>query len=229
MYCCFVFTNQCLHRTTTNNQQQQARAVRVSGAQLAAAFCDDVGGLSFGTYTICASVCVCVCVCVCVSVCVREVSTFCYSAFCHLHGSIVGLHHSLFFVSPFFCLCCVMRYSAYSVRFQRSTPIHHPQQQTAAAAWPHVLGILTGHFYHFFTEVWPTMGGKPWLQAPKWLLQRLGGVPGTANTAGTDFRKRTGTAAAAVTPAAYSHGTGGVRKNWKPSFLKEKRSPKKLQ
>ena len=31
-------------------------------------------------------------------------------------------------------------------------------QQNAAAAWPHVLGIFSGHCYHFFTKVWPDMG-----------------------------------------------------------------------
>lgn len=50
-------------------------------------------------------------------------------------------------------------------------------QQSAAAAWPHVLGILSGHVYHFFTTVWPLLGGTNILQAPKWFIDRFGGKP----------------------------------------------------
>ena len=41
------------------------------------------------------------------------------------------------------------------------------QAQSAAGAVPHVLGIFTGHVYHFFTCVWPAMGGKRYLTPPK--------------------------------------------------------------
>ena len=51
------------------------------------------------------------------------------------------------------------------------------QQQNAAAAWPHVLGILSGHTFHFFTKLWPALGGKAWLDTPKWWVKRLGGAP----------------------------------------------------
>lgn len=50
-------------------------------------------------------------------------------------------------------------------------------QQNLAAAWPHVLGIFSGHVYHFFTRVWPALGGKGWLLPPKWFVKRLGGKP----------------------------------------------------
>jgi len=40
------------------------------------------------------------------------------------------------------------------------------QAQSAAGAIPHVLGILTGHVYHFFSVIWPKMGGKRYLSAP---------------------------------------------------------------
>lgn len=41
------------------------------------------------------------------------------------------------------------------------------------AALPHILGILSGHFYHFHKFVWPKMGGEDWLVAPDFLVQRL--------------------------------------------------------
>lgn len=47
--------------------------------------------------------------------------------------------------------------------------------QGAAAALPHVLGILTGHFYYFHKFVWPKMGGDDWLVAPAFLVRRLEG------------------------------------------------------
>lgn len=57
-------------------------------------------------------------------------------------------------------------------------------QQNIAAAWPHVLGIFSGHIYHFYTNVWPSLGGKEWLKTPKWIIKRLGN-----NVTGMDFRK----------------------------------------
>lgn len=41
------------------------------------------------------------------------------------------------------------------------------------AALPHVLGILTGHFYFFHKFVWPKMGGEDWLAAPDFLVRRF--------------------------------------------------------
>jgi hypothetical protein len=49
------------------------------------------------------------------------------------------------------------------------------QAQSAAAAVPHVLGIFAGHFYHFFANVYPLMGGRAFLQAPGWLRRRVEG------------------------------------------------------
>ena len=40
------------------------------------------------------------------------------------------------------------------------------QAQSAAGAVPHLIGILTGHVYHFFSVVWPKMGGRRYLAAP---------------------------------------------------------------
>lgn len=47
------------------------------------------------------------------------------------------------------------------------------QAGSAAAALPHVLGILSGHFYHFHKFVWPKIGGEDWLAAPDFLVQRF--------------------------------------------------------
>ncbi|GKY92785.1 hypothetical protein MPSEU_000248200 [Mayamaea pseudoterrestris] len=47
-------------------------------------------------------------------------------------------------------------------------------QGNPMAALPHVLGILSGHFYHFHKFVWHrTSGGEDWLQAPEWLKRRM--------------------------------------------------------
>jgi hypothetical protein len=62
------------------------------------------------------------------------------------------------------------------------------QQQTPQAAWPHVLGIFSGHVFHFFTQVWPSLGGRAYLTPPKWVIDKLGGSAGT-NIPGVDFRK----------------------------------------
>lgn len=61
-------------------------------------------------------------------------------------------------------------------------------QQNIGAAWPHVLGIFSGHVYHFFTKVWPSLGGKAMLKAPKVFIKKLGDKP-ASNVAGIDFRK----------------------------------------
>jgi len=46
-------------------------------------------------------------------------------------------------------------------------------QSGATAALPHVLGILTGHFYYFHKFIWPKIGGEDWLVAPDFLVRRL--------------------------------------------------------
>lgn len=43
------------------------------------------------------------------------------------------------------------------------------------AAIPHLVGILCGHVYHFFTVVHPLMGAKRRLGAPAWMKRRLDG------------------------------------------------------
>lgn len=47
------------------------------------------------------------------------------------------------------------------------------QSQSAMAALPHILGILSGHFYQFNKFVWPKMGGEDWLVAPEFIRQKL--------------------------------------------------------
>ena len=47
------------------------------------------------------------------------------------------------------------------------------QAQSPMAALPHVLGILSGHFYHFYKFVWPKMGGEDWLVPPAFVSKRL--------------------------------------------------------
>lgn len=44
------------------------------------------------------------------------------------------------------------------------------QSGSPAAALPHVLGILTGHFYFFHKFVWPKIGGVDWYVAPNFLV-----------------------------------------------------------
>lgn len=47
------------------------------------------------------------------------------------------------------------------------------QAQNPMAAIPHVMGILSGHFYFFNKFLWPKMGGEDWLEAPAFLSRRL--------------------------------------------------------
>lgn len=47
-------------------------------------------------------------------------------------------------------------------------------QQTIQAAWPSLLGIFSGHVYHFFTEIWPKLGGTARFTPPKWFLKLVG-------------------------------------------------------
>ena len=51
------------------------------------------------------------------------------------------------------------------------------QAGNAAAALPHILGIMSGHFYYFHKFIWPKMGGEDWLAVPDFLVRRLD--PGT--------------------------------------------------
>jgi len=82
-----------------------------------------------------------------------------------------------------------------------------------------VLGILTGHIYHFYTQVWPGMGGTNWLQPPAWVIERLGGEK-ASNVEGMDFRK--GGSASAV------GGTGGSNRGKKLPKLLSKKKGRKL-
>ena len=47
------------------------------------------------------------------------------------------------------------------------------QAGNAAAALPHILGIMSGHFYYFHKFIWPKMGGEDWLAVPDFLVRRL--------------------------------------------------------
>lgn len=46
-------------------------------------------------------------------------------------------------------------------------------QGSPMAALPHVIGILSGHFYFFHKFVWPKIGGQDWLVAPDCLRRNL--------------------------------------------------------
>jgi Derlin-1 len=47
------------------------------------------------------------------------------------------------------------------------------QSQSAMAALPHIMGILSGHVYHFYKFIWPKMEGEDWLVAPDFIVRRL--------------------------------------------------------
>jgi Derlin-1 len=47
------------------------------------------------------------------------------------------------------------------------------QAQSAMAALPHILGILSGHFYQFHKFVWPKIKGEDWLAAPDFVVNHL--------------------------------------------------------
>jgi membrane associated rhomboid family serine protease len=47
------------------------------------------------------------------------------------------------------------------------------QSGSAASAVPHILGILSGHFYYFHKFIWPKTGGEDWLAAPQFLVNWL--------------------------------------------------------
>lgn len=44
------------------------------------------------------------------------------------------------------------------------------QSGSPAAALPHILGILSGHFYFFHKFIWPKIGGVDWYVAPNFLV-----------------------------------------------------------
>lgn len=52
----------------------------------------------------------------------------------------------------------------------------HSQKQSAAAAWPHVLGILTSHLFHFSRNIAPSLPTPSQSSFPS-LLVRLFGTP----------------------------------------------------
>lgn len=62
------------------------------------------------------------------------------------------------------------------------------QAQSVAAAVPHILGILSGHFYHFHRFVWPKIGGEDWLVAPDFLVEYMNGY--SASKKSLKSRKR---------------------------------------
>merc|ERR1712176_695160 len=47
------------------------------------------------------------------------------------------------------------------------------QTKSLSAMIPHIIGILSGHFYHFHKYIWPKTSGEDWLVAPDFLSRRL--------------------------------------------------------
>jgi membrane associated rhomboid family serine protease len=45
------------------------------------------------------------------------------------------------------------------------------QAQSGAAAVPHIIGFLSGHFYFFHRYIWPRTSGEDWLVAPDFLAK----------------------------------------------------------
>lgn len=64
------------------------------------------------------------------------------------------------------------------------------QAQSAMAALPHVLGILSGHFYHFHKFVWPKKGGEDWLVPPGFIQRRLEGQSDSKDSLAKALRSR---------------------------------------
>jgi len=58
------------------------------------------------------------------------------------------------------------------------------QAQSAMAALPHILGILSGHVYYFHKFIWPKLGHVDWLQPPDFLRKRL--EPDTSSDSGKE-------------------------------------------
>jgi hypothetical protein len=36
-----------------------------------------------------------------------------------------------------------------------------------------MMGIFSGHIYHFFSKIWPALGGDNYISTPKWLIKLL--------------------------------------------------------
>ena len=47
------------------------------------------------------------------------------------------------------------------------------QQSSIMSALPHIIGILSGHFYYFHKFVWTKLGGEDWLVAPNFLVNKF--------------------------------------------------------
>lgn len=47
------------------------------------------------------------------------------------------------------------------------------QQSSIMSALPHIIGILSGHFYYFHKFVWTKLGGEDWLVAPNFLENKF--------------------------------------------------------
>ena len=49
------------------------------------------------------------------------------------------------------------------------------QKQSIGAAWPHIMGILSGHTYLFFTEIWPSLNKNhgQLLSPPDWFIRSM--------------------------------------------------------
>jgi hypothetical protein len=64
-------------------------------------------------------------------------------------------------------------------------------QRSLSSAWPHALGILSGHFYHFFTDIWPKLpGGKELLKMPPWFEGYINQfLPKQRHANAIDFRR----------------------------------------
>jgi len=89
------------------------------------------------------------------------------------------------------------------------------QAQSAAGAIPHVLGILTGHVYHFFSVIWPKMGGRRYLSAPGILSGAMGGGDKEEGAKGGGAAKSKKKAAATTKAAAASKSKKGDSKSVK--------------
>jgi membrane associated rhomboid family serine protease len=63
------------------------------------------------------------------------------------------------------------------------------QAKSPAAAMPHILGILAGHFYHFNRFVWPKSGGEDWLRAPDFWVDSLDPNAANKNAAKDSIKK----------------------------------------
>jgi derlin-1 len=63
------------------------------------------------------------------------------------------------------------------------------QSQSVSAAIPHIVGILSGHFYHFHRFIWPKVGGEDWLVAPDFLVEYIDSYLAPKNSARVAMNK----------------------------------------